>query len=128
MERVRMPDSESPRLPGPSRGFFRQTALQIKLVWRLMRDRRVSPLLKLLPIATVVYVFVPDILPGPIDDTAIVLGGLWLFIELCPDEVVAEHMRDLNAVIPGTWREVDLPKVEAAKTGEPPTTSGDEAH
>ncbi len=123
-----MPDSESPRLPGPSRGFFRQTALQVKLVWRLMRDRRVNPLLKLLPIATVVYVFIPDILPGPIDDTAIVLGGLWLFIELCPDEIVAEHMRDLNAVIPGTWREVDLPKVEAAKPSEPPTTPGDEVH
>jgi uncharacterized membrane protein YkvA (DUF1232 family) len=123
-----MSDSESPRLPGPSRGFFRQTALQVKLVWRLMRDRRVSPLLKLLPVATVVYVFIPDILPGPIDDTAVVLGGLWLFIELCPSEVVAEHLRDLNAVVPGIWREVDIPKVEAAKPGEPPTASGGETH
>ena len=122
-----MSDSESPRLPGPSRGFFRQTALQVKLVWRLMRDRRVNPLLKLLPVATVVYVFIPDILPGPIDDTAVVLGGLWLFIELCPSEVVAEHLRDLNKVIPGTWREVDLPKVEAAKAAEPTASAEDTA-
>jgi hypothetical protein len=71
-----MSDSESPRLPGPSRGFFRQTALQVKLVWRLMRDRRVNPLLKLLPVATVVYLLFPDILPGPIDDAAVVLHRL----------------------------------------------------
>ncbi len=115
-----MPESETPPLPAPSRGFFRQTALQVKLVWRLMRDRRVNALLKLLPVATALYMVFPDILPGPIDDAAIILGGLWLFIELCPSEVVAEHWRDLNAVVPGIWREVETPKVEAPKSGEPP--------
>jgi hypothetical protein len=112
-----MPESETPPLPAPSKGFFRQTALQVKLVWRLIRDRRVNPL-PALPVATGL-IGLPDILPGPIDDAAIILGGLWLFIELCPAEVVAEHWRDLNAVVPGIWREVDAPKVEAPKTGEP---------
>jgi len=113
-----MSDSPTPRLPAPSRGFFRQTAMQVKLVWRLMRDRRVNPFLKLLPVATAVYMVFPDILPGPIDDAALVLGGLWLFIELCPSEVVAEHWRELNVVLPGTWREVDVPRVEAAKPSD----------
>jgi hypothetical protein len=62
-----------------------------------MADRRVNPLLKLLPIFSVVYLFFPDIVLGPFDDGAIIIGAFALFIELCPAEVVEEHKRALRA-------------------------------
>jgi len=70
---------------------------QFKLLLRLMRDPRVSPLLKVLPIGAVVYLFSPDLLPMILDD-AVVLGvGFYAFLELCPPEVVAEHRAALAA-------------------------------
>jgi hypothetical protein len=32
------------------------------------------------------------------------LGG-YLFLELCPPEIVQEHMQAINQVIPGTWED-----------------------
>lgn len=70
---------------------------QFKLLLRLMRDPRVSPLLKVLPVGAVVYLFSPDLLPMILDD-AVVLGvGFYAFIELCPPDVVAEHRAALAA-------------------------------
>jgi hypothetical protein len=34
------------------------------------------------------------------------LGG-YLFIELCPNEIVQEHMDAMTQVIEGEWREID---------------------
>jgi hypothetical protein len=31
--------------------------------------------------------------------------GISLFVSLCPDEVVKEHMNALQNVVPGTWRD-----------------------
>ncbi len=41
--------------------------------------------------------FVPDVIPGlgQLDDLAIVVIGVKLFIELCPPEIVREHMQEL---------------------------------
>ena len=84
-------------------GVWRDTVLRIKLIFRLLGDKRVSPWLKILPIAGVVYLVSPiDLIPdmvlpviGQLDDIAI----LWLtnhfFIEFCPPEVVREHVRKL---------------------------------
>lgn len=70
---------------------------QFKLLLRLMRDPRVSPLLKVLPVGAVVYLFSPDLLPMILDD-AVVLGvGFYAFLELCPPDVVAEHRAALAA-------------------------------
>ncbi|MBX3047450.1 MAG: hypothetical protein KJZ53_01915 [Anaerolineales bacterium] len=70
---------------------------QFKLLLRLMRDPRVSPLLKVLPVGAVVYLFSPDLIPMILDD-AVVLGvGFYAFIELCPPDVVAEHRAALAA-------------------------------
>jgi hypothetical protein len=71
--------------------------MHVRLVFRLLADRRVNPLVKLLPIFSVVYLFFPDIVLGPFDDGAIIVGAFALFIELCPDEVVEEHKRALKA-------------------------------
>jgi uncharacterized membrane protein YkvA (DUF1232 family) len=88
----------------PAQGnMFQDTVLRIKLIVRLIGDRRVSPWLKILPVAGVLYLFSPlDIIPdiafpiiGELDDLAI----LWLtnhfFIEFCPPEVVREHVKNL---------------------------------
>src|SRR5689334_5306208 len=84
-------------------GMLKDTLLRIKLIIRLIGDKRVSPWLKLVPIAGIVYLFSPlDVVPdiafpvlGQLDDVAI----LWLtnhfFIEFCPPEVVREHVKQL---------------------------------
>lgn len=99
-------------VPRRGGGFFQDLALRARLILRLLRDRRVSPLLKLLPIGSLVYILMPDLVPGPLDDAAMVGLLSYLFIELSPEEVVAEHMRDLTSVIEGEWRDVDEPPAE----------------
>jgi hypothetical protein len=90
-----------------SGGVFHDIMLRIKLILRLMADRRVSFLLKLLPIGSLVYLIVPDFVPGPFDDAAMIAMLSYLFVELCPKEVVQEHMRALTSVVDADWREVD---------------------
>ncbi|HUE40094.1 MAG TPA: DUF1232 domain-containing protein [Candidatus Binatia bacterium] len=75
----------------------------IRLYWRLFRDRRVSVLAKALLVATLAYVvwpldIIPDFLPviGEMDDLGIAIAGLWLFIRLCPPEVVLERVREIS--------------------------------
>jgi len=99
---------------------------RIKLILRLMGDNRVNPLYKLIPIGAIVYLFFPDILLGPIDDVALLWGGTYLFIELCPPEVVEEHMRELNRGInPGgnTPKADDGDVIDAEYTVDPESTS-----
>ncbi len=99
-----MPDQKRPitRYRG---GFFGDLANQLKLIIRLMLDRRVNPLIKIIPIATLAYLFIPDIIIGPLDDAAVVGLGLFLFVELCPPEVVEEHRATLAGMIAGQWRD-----------------------
>jgi len=73
-----------------------------RLYWRLFRDRRVSILPKALLVLTLVYVIspfdvIPDFIPviGEMDDVVVVLSVLWLFIRLCPPEVVREIVHDV---------------------------------
>ena len=100
-----MPDNNDSQITSPQGGVFHNLGLQIKLILRLLADRRVSPLLKLLPIGTLVYFFVPDLAPGPIDDALVIWLGGFLFVELCPQDVVQEHMDALNQVIPGELKD-----------------------
>jgi len=84
-------------------GVLQDTLLRIKLIIKLMGDKRVNPWLKILPVAGILYLISPiDLIPdivfpiiGELDDLAI----LWLtnhfFIEFCPPEVVREHVRKL---------------------------------
>jgi hypothetical protein len=93
-----MADKNNRKLTLPqNRGFFQDLTLRIKLILRLLGDGRVNPLLKLLPIGSLVYLVVPDIAPGPIDDAAVIWLATYLFVELCPPEVVQEHLEALNA-------------------------------
>jgi hypothetical protein len=79
------------------RGFLHDLTLRIKLILRLMADGRVNLLLKLLPVGSLIYLIMPDFAPGPIDDAAVIWLATYLFVELCPPEVVQEHLEALNA-------------------------------
>ncbi len=101
-------------------GFFQDLVLRLKLILRLLGDRRVNFFLKLLPIAAAIYVVSPvDLIPGVVipvvgalDDAAVIWLGTTLFMSLCPEEVVQEHTDALQKVVRGTWR--DAPQTEAA--------------
>ena len=84
-----------------------------RLFWRLWSDPRVSVYRKAIPALTaffallvgVAYVamkvdLIPDFLPfiGRMDDIVVLLAlvfapGAWLFVRLCPRDVVEEHVR-----------------------------------
>jgi hypothetical protein len=97
----------SPDMKPSSGGFFETITTQIKLILRLMGDLRVNPLLKLLPIGSLLYWFIPDLAIGPIDDALVLWLGTTLFIELCPEEIVREHRDALTSVVEGQFREID---------------------
>lgn len=86
-------------------GVFNEISSHFKLVFRLLRDPRVNPFLKMIPIATVLYLVIPDLIIGPIDDAAIIGFGLFIFVELCPQDVVEEHRAALAGEIHGEWRD-----------------------
>ncbi len=91
---------------GKDSGFFQNLTMRIKLILRLMADKRVNPLVKLLPLGALVYLVFPDLAPGPIDDGVVLWLSTYLFVELCPPEVVAEHMTHLgHSEIPGPFSE-----------------------
>ena len=87
-------------------GVLQEFIKQAKLVGRLIADPRVNALLKLIPIASIIYLVSPvDLIPGAVvpllgalDDAAVVWIGTTLFIELCPQDVVQEHKDALNLV------------------------------
>lgn len=87
----------------PQGGVLRDLVMRFKLILRLMGDRRINFLLKLLPIGSLAYLISPIdlvsgiVLPviGALDDAAILWLGLYLFLELCPPDVVQEHVKRL---------------------------------
>ena len=95
-------------------GVLQEFIKQAKLVGRLIGDSRVNPLLKLIPIASIIYLVSPiDLVPGlavpllgALDDAAVVWIGTTLFIELCPPDVVQEHRDILNGYSSGDSGEI----------------------
>src|SRR5262249_34444071 len=96
------------RATGPTRPRKTQVIAHlpdfVRLYWRLFRDARVSIVAKAALVLTLAYVIgpadiIPDFIPvlGEMDDIGIALGGLWLFIRLCPPEVVRERVREISA-------------------------------
>ena len=77
-----------------------------KLVWRLLTDNRISTWLKaIIPGLAIAYLLlpwdlVPDVIPvlGQLDDLAVLLLGMQLFIELCPKGIVQEHLQGIRTV------------------------------
>jgi len=89
------------------RGFFQlltHLSRFAKLISRLIRDPRVSLSPKLVVAGILTYVILPtELIPdfligvGQLDDLAVILGGLKLFLRLCPYEVVQDHLKAINA-------------------------------
>jgi uncharacterized membrane protein YkvA (DUF1232 family) len=76
----------------------------LKLFSRLVSDPRVAAGSKMVPLGILVYLVLPtdlfpDFLPGfgQIDDLALIVLGLKLFLRLCPPRVVQEHVRAIAA-------------------------------
>lgn len=94
-----MADNQNRKIVRADNSFFDNIFVYMKLVLRLMGDERVSPFLKLLPIGSLIYLLFPLDVPGPIDDLAVVSMGVFMFIELCPPDVVEEHKQAIRGVI-----------------------------
>lgn len=98
-----MSNNKSNKLTVSQGGVLRSVVLQTKLILRLLGDRRVSIWTKLIPLGTLAYLISPiDIIMGipgvaALDDAAIIWFGSNLFVELCPPNVVKEHLSDLQS-------------------------------
>lgn len=85
-------------------GFLLHLPKFAKLYWRLLRDPRVSWLLKTMLVAACLYVASPlDLIPdwaipvlGYADDLAIFLLAARTFIRKAPREVVLEHLERIE--------------------------------
>ena len=123
MSNDRRPVPTEPNDTNAILAWVQDAARQVRLVWRLFWDQRVPVWTKLIPPIALGYVLVPiDLVPdvalglGQLDDLAVVLLGLKLFIELSPPDVVRDHLRALGARI-DEWRVVD----EEEEENTPPT-------
>jgi uncharacterized membrane protein YkvA (DUF1232 family) len=79
--------------------LIRRLPTYMRLVWALLRDGRVAPQQKLILAGIGAYLFfpvdlIPDFVPilGQLDDFAVVLLGLDLFIRSAPPAIVDEHL------------------------------------
>jgi uncharacterized membrane protein YkvA (DUF1232 family) len=56
---------------------------------------------------------------GALDDAAILWLGTSLFVSLCPEEVVQEHLAVLNKVVDSSWRDAEKEPVTDIVEVEP---------
>jgi len=64
---------------------------QLQLIIRLLKDKRVHPLIKVLPFLSLIYLIYPDFVPGPFDDAVVIGLFMQFFMSLVPDDLVEEH-------------------------------------
>jgi uncharacterized membrane protein YkvA (DUF1232 family) len=63
----------------------------LQLIVSLLKDQRVHPLIKVLPLLSLIYLIYPDFIPGPLDDAVVIALFLKIFLALVPDEYIDEH-------------------------------------
>lgn len=104
------------RPPADDENLFQEWWTTLRLAWRLLLDRRVGVAVKLVPFLALLYLlfpldFLPDFIPGlgQLDDVAILLLGLRLFLRLAPPDRVAHHRDEIAGpgVVEGEWRRSD---------------------
>lgn len=105
----------SPRSPRDE-SFFQEWWATLRVAWRLFLDRRVAPAVKFIPLLALVYLlspvdFLPDLVPaaGQLDDVAIILLALRLFVHLAPPDVVARYQAEVaeSNTIDADWDRID---------------------
>ncbi len=108
--------------------WLKEAWLSFRLALALLWDKRVSTAAKLIiPALWLLYLIspvdlIPDVLPviGQVDDLAVLLLGVRMFIALAPDEVVREHWEKIvgaragkegqqpsQETIEGEWRIIE---------------------
>ena len=120
---------------GEAAGILAEIIKSIKLIWRLLNDRRVPSWLKMIVPGTLLYLLfpidiIPDIVPGlgQLDDIVVILLGLKLFVKMCPEEIVRQHLDELASVA-SSWRVVEedeTPEAEPSRYIEAPYQVVDE--
>lgn len=115
---------ERPSDVGALMRWLREFFGHFRLAWELLWDGRVPFVTKLVPLLTVLYLLSPvDLIPdvalglGQLDDLAILLIGMRLFVDVCPPALVAEHQEDAQLEITAK------PPSEEKATTQPPSSS-----
>jgi uncharacterized membrane protein YkvA (DUF1232 family) len=86
-----------------SAGFFEGLIKQARLAWRVLKDNRVPTWVKLIPVAGLIYLVSPiDLIPdmmlpglGELDDIAVLILAVKLFLDMSPPGIVSEHIESL---------------------------------
>ncbi|GAB4533616.1 MAG: hypothetical protein Kow0063_15810 [Anaerolineae bacterium] len=88
-------------------GFLSEIVRQARLVWRLLTDPRVPTWVKFIPPLAILYILSPvDLVPDPVlglgqlDDLAVILIGLKLFVALSPAGIVQRYRDELAGNAP----------------------------
>jgi uncharacterized membrane protein YkvA (DUF1232 family) len=103
-----MTNKEPGQLSSYNKTPIGEVLLHLKLIYALINDRRVNPFLKLIPLAGIIYLIYPfDLIPmilgvSAIDDIAVMWFFQYMFVELCPPNVVQEVRNTLIGVINDT--------------------------
>lgn len=95
------------RSPDEQVGMLRSLVERASLTWKLLWDKRVGLLPKVIPLLGVVYLVSPvDLLPellvgalGPLivlDDVGVAMLVLNLFIQAAPPDIVREYLREMR--------------------------------
>ncbi|MBI5842679.1 MAG: DUF1232 domain-containing protein [Chloroflexi bacterium] len=98
-----MAEKKPTNLIVPSQGgVMRDLVNRLKLIFRLIGDKRVNFFVKLIPLGTLIYMVSPiDAISIPVvgvlDDAAVIWLTSYLFVELCPPEVVQEIQKKLTS-------------------------------
>jgi uncharacterized membrane protein YkvA (DUF1232 family) len=115
-----MSQDRQPVIPPDRVCALTQALRTFQLVWELLKDSRVPLFPKLVMLASAIYLISPiDLIPdvilglGQLDDLAVFMLSVGMFIELCPRDIVDEHRRKIagikssDEVVDGTYRVVD---------------------
>jgi uncharacterized membrane protein YkvA (DUF1232 family) len=91
-----------PADPNKQLSFLTGLLKQLRLVWLLFRDSRVSLWTKSVLLISLLYLVSPiDLVPllpglGQLDDLGVILLGMTLFVKLCPSELVEYYLYQLE--------------------------------
>ncbi len=107
-----------------SPGFWMNLFNSFRIAWRLLWDNRVPISAKVVPLLTILYVLspidlIPDMIPGlgQLDDLAIVLLGIRLFIAVSPKDIVSRIRTEIEGQPPdGGWTVKDNPPRDSDQT------------
>jgi len=93
-------ESNQTKTPKDTLDILGEIAQQGRLVLQLLLDERVPAGVKLIPLIVLVYILSPlDLIPdmllglGQVDDLAVFLLGLKIFLQMCPQGVLQQYRK-----------------------------------